>query len=79
MEWTDGFRFPAVKDVSLYSTASRPTLGLTQPPIQRVTEAHSSGVKRQGREANRSPPATVEVKNGGDIPQLPHTSSWRDA
>jgi hypothetical protein len=29
------------------------------------------GVKRQGREADFSPPSTVEVMNGGAIPPLP--------
>jgi hypothetical protein len=41
---------------------SRPTLGPTQPPIQWLPEALSSGVKRQGREADHSPPVSVEVK-----------------
>jgi hypothetical protein len=35
------------------------------------------GVKRLGREADHSPPSSSEVKNGGAIPALPHTSSWR--
>jgi hypothetical protein len=38
------------------STSSRPDLGPTQPPIQWVP-----GVKLLGREANHSPPASVEV------------------
>jgi hypothetical protein len=37
------------------------------------------GVKWPGREADRSPPFSAEVKNGGDIPPLPHTSSGRSA
>jgi hypothetical protein len=41
----------------IFSTSSRPTLGSTQPPIQWV-----SGVKRPGREADHSPPASAEVK-----------------
>jgi hypothetical protein len=39
----------------------------------------SSGVKRQGHEANHSPRSTAEVKNGGAIPPLPHISSWHSA
>jgi hypothetical protein len=35
----------------------RPALGSTQPPIKWVP-----GVKRQGREADHSPPTTAEVK-----------------
>jgi hypothetical protein len=46
----------------LLSTASKPALGPTQPPIQWVLGALSLGVKRPGHEANHSPPST-EVKN----------------
>jgi hypothetical protein len=46
----------------LFSTSSRPTLELTQPPIQSVPGALSPGVKRQGREADHSSPASAEVK-----------------
>jgi hypothetical protein len=46
----------------LFSTSSRRALGPTQPPIQWVPGILSSGVKRQGREADHSPPATAEVK-----------------
>jgi hypothetical protein len=38
------------------------TLGSTQPPIQWVPGALSSGVKRPRREADHSPPANVLVK-----------------
>jgi hypothetical protein len=59
--WTvaeSGVRFPAwVKDL-LFSTASRPTLGPTQPPIQWAPGAVSTGVKRPGREADHSPTST---------------------
>jgi hypothetical protein len=37
-------------------------LGSTQPLIQWVLGALSPGVKRQGREADNSPPAGAEVK-----------------
>jgi hypothetical protein len=37
------------------------------------------GVKRPGRESDHSLPSSAEVKNGGAIPPLPHTSSWRSA
>jgi hypothetical protein len=46
----------------LYSTSSRPALGPTQPPIKWVPEALYQGVKRPGREADRSPPTNAEVK-----------------
>jgi hypothetical protein len=46
----------------LFSTASRPALGPTQPPIQWVPGALSPGIKRQGRETDRSSPTSAEVK-----------------
>jgi hypothetical protein len=51
----------------IFSTVARRALGPTQPPIQ--------WVKRPGREADHSPPSNAEVKNGGILPPLPHTSS----
>jgi len=42
----------------LFTTASRPALGLTPPPIQWVP-----GVKRSDREADHSLPSRAEVKN----------------
>jgi hypothetical protein len=54
------------------TTTSRPTLRLTQPPIQWVPRALSPEVKRQGREADHSAPSSAEVKNGGAIPILPY-------
>jgi hypothetical protein len=49
-------------EIFLFTTASRTALGPTQPPIQWVPEALSLGVKRSGREADYSPPSSVEVK-----------------
>jgi hypothetical protein len=46
----------------LFSTASKPDLGLTRPPIQWAPGPLSPGVKRQGREADHSPPTSAEVK-----------------
>jgi hypothetical protein len=46
----------------IFSTSSRPVPGPTQPPIQWVPGALSPGVKRPGREADHSPPTTVEIK-----------------
>jgi hypothetical protein len=61
--------------IFLLSAASRPTLGSTQPPIQWVPGAFSSGVKRQECEADHIPPSSAEVK------KVPHTSvsSWHTA
>jgi hypothetical protein len=61
-----------------YYTASqpiRPALRPTLPHVQWVLEAISPGLKRPGREADHSPPSSAEVKNGGVILPLPHTSS----
>jgi hypothetical protein len=46
-----------------FSTASRPTLGPTHPPIQWVPGALSPVLKRPGREAYHSSPTSAEVKN----------------
>jgi hypothetical protein len=35
-------------------------------------------VKGQGSKVDRSPPYSIEVKNGGGIPPFLYTSSWRD-
>jgi hypothetical protein len=60
-----GFRgsIPAELEISLFSTAPKPALESTQPPIQWVPEALSPGVKRPGREADHSLPSNAEVKN----------------
>jgi hypothetical protein len=46
----------------LFSKSSRPALGSTQPPIQWAPGVLSPWVKRQGREADHSPPVSAEVK-----------------
>jgi hypothetical protein len=46
----------------LLSTSSRLTLESSQPPIQWVPGALSSGVKRGGREADHSPPSSAKAK-----------------
>jgi hypothetical protein len=62
-----------------FNLASRLAPRPTQPPIKWVPGAPSPGTKRQGYEANHSPPSSAQVKNGGAILPLPDTSSWRDA
>jgi hypothetical protein len=52
-------------EVFPFATAFRPALRSTQPPIQWVPGALSSGVKRPGREADHSPLSNVEVNAWG--------------
>jgi hypothetical protein len=59
-----------VKDF-LFFTSSKSTLGSTQRPIQWVREALSPGVKRTGREADHSPPASAEVKQMSNYTSTP--------
>jgi hypothetical protein len=56
-----------------------PVLVPIQPRIQWVPGALSLVVKRSEHEADHSPSSSAEVKNGGAVPQLSHTSSWRAA
>jgi hypothetical protein len=69
----------AKEGIFLFSTESKPALGPTQPPIQWVVGPHFLGVKRLDGEAHHSPQLGAEVKNGGAIPPLHHTHSWRGA
>jgi hypothetical protein len=63
--------------IFLFTTASKPALGPTQPLIQYVPGALSPGVKRTEREADHSPPSSVEVKEHVDLHlHFTHTS-WR--
>jgi hypothetical protein len=45
----------------ILSTTLRPNLRPIQPPIQWIPGALSPGVKRQGREADHSPPSSAEA------------------
>jgi hypothetical protein len=47
-----------------------------QCAIQYVRGALPQEVKRQGREADHSPPSSAEVRNGGGTTPLPNMSSW---
>jgi hypothetical protein len=55
----------------LLATASRKTLGPTQPPIQWAPGTLSVGVKRPVREADHSPPPSAEVKNACSCTSTP--------
>jgi hypothetical protein len=54
--------FKCLKYVSSVVGWSRPAVGSTQTPMQRVPGALSLEVKRPGREADHSPPSSAEVK-----------------
>jgi hypothetical protein len=49
------------------------------PSYPMCTGSSFPRVKRAGCEAIHSPPSSVEVKNGGATPPLPHMSSWHSA
>jgi hypothetical protein len=55
-----GFDFRRGLGIFLFSTVFRPALGPTQPPIQWVPGAPSLEVNQPQREANHSPPSSVE-------------------
>jgi hypothetical protein len=56
----------------LFATTSRTPLGPTQPHIQWIPGAFYPEIKRQGREANHSPPSSAEInKVWCYIPPLP--------
>jgi hypothetical protein len=61
----DGWGFESRQGLGIFlsTTASRPTLGPTQPSIHWVPGALSLGIKRPGYEADHSPPSNGEVKN----------------
>jgi len=51
--------------------AFRPTLGPTQPPLQRIPGALSLGVKQPGSEADHSLLSSDEVKNAWNYTSTP--------
>jgi hypothetical protein len=72
LDWGRWSSSPGMVKNFLFSTSSRPGLGSTQPPIQWVLGALSPGVKRPGREADHSHPASAEDKKMWSIHPLPH-------
>jgi hypothetical protein len=67
-DWTAGFRFPPTIRDFLFLTESRLVLGPTQGPINQVSVAVSSGLKRLESEAY--------FKYGGTTYKLPHTMRY---
>jgi hypothetical protein len=75
-----GFNSSCWPEIFLLTTASRTALRPTQPPIQWVTGALSSGLKVPGREADHSPPFSAEIKDWVELYLYsPNMPSWRDA
>jgi hypothetical protein len=69
--WTAGVLFPVgARDFCLLHSFQ--TCSGAHPM---GTDGLSPGVKRQGREADHSPPSSTEIKNYVGMPPLPHTSS----
>jgi hypothetical protein len=66
-----GFETRQRLGIFLFTTASRPALGPTQPPIQWVPQVLSLGVKRMGREAAHSPPSIAEAQNAWSYTSTP--------
>jgi hypothetical protein len=76
--WKSGVRLPALHD--FLSSSQRPErLWVPSSLLSMGTGALSPGIKRLGQEAGHSHPSDDEIKNGGAIPPLPHTSSRHDA
>jgi hypothetical protein len=73
MGWATGVHFPAgaIMGLFVFTTASRPALGPTHPPIQRIPRVPSPGEKRLGREADHSHPSSVGVKNAWSYTSTP--------
>jgi hypothetical protein len=57
-----GSSSPSMVKNFYFSISSRPAMGSTQPPVKWVPEGSLPGVKRQGREADNSPPTSADVK-----------------
>jgi hypothetical protein len=72
-----GYEYQQGLGIFFFTTASRPALRPTQPPIQWVPGALSLAVKQLGHEADHSPPSSTEVKECVELYlQLPNTPSW---
>jgi hypothetical protein len=72
VDWTSRVRFPA-KEID-FSFLHRVQTGHGFHPASYPmgTGGSSPRVNRPGHEADYSPPSSVEVKNGGAMPPLPH-------
>jgi hypothetical protein len=66
-----GFKSRQGLGIFLITTASRPALGSTRPPIQWIPGTLSLGVKRPGCEADHSSPSSAKVKNAWSYTSTP--------
>jgi hypothetical protein len=57
--------------IFLFDTASRPSLGPTQLPVQGIPDVLSPGIKRPWRKADHTPPSSAEVKNAWSYTSTP--------
>jgi predicted heme/steroid binding protein len=73
------FPIPATGKVFSLFHSFRTVTGTHTGPYLIGTGSSFPGLKRPGREVDRSPPSSAEVKNGGAISALPRTSSWHGA
>jgi hypothetical protein len=71
-----GFDFRKEHDLSVLNSVQT-GYGIYPASYPINNEDDFFGVKRPGREADYSSPFSAEVKNGGAIPPLSHTSSWQ--
>jgi hypothetical protein len=69
----EGYEFRQELGILLFTTAFRPALEPTQPPVQWVTGALSLGLRQPGRETDHSPSSTPEVKNVWSYTSTPPT------
>jgi hypothetical protein len=74
-----GFESRPELGIFLSTTAPRPALGHTQPPIQWVPGALSMGVKRPGLELTTHLHLVPRLRMCEAMSPLPNTPSWRDA
>jgi hypothetical protein len=79
--WLDPLGSIPGRGKGFFSISQRPDRlwGPPSLPSRGYRELFPPGVKRQGRETDRSPPSSAEAKDDGAIPPLPHTSSLRGA
>jgi hypothetical protein len=70
---------PCTGNIFYFPISSRPALGRSPSPIQRILGTISPGVKRPEFESNHSPIYRAIVKNIWAIPPRPHMTSWCSA